>query len=881
MASVVKKTTNALSQESTLLNVHADLKAVSGKFDTLVSTIESANKRVLNWAERSENERIQEFLRAVYDLEAEKAEVDKHFNDNYKLFVKLWKGIISEKKELNSQLKALDSARSSLRDKTKKVSRAEQKEPQHKVEQRMTELEDAKNKEAQVASDVAQKLLEVQKDKHQSLRTGYTGLYSATMSRLKKHVEVQEKMRELVNAFPNVVARNEDGTYEFEPCAQNQEQDVWWQGEQLQKMLRDIKGQHDEEKRVIHKQHTAKLDELIKRNQQMSESMEKARRGDLSGMAKDHEMLIANMKQNHADQVQDLNDQRAQLEEEQARALVACDEKYAELESILRSSGADGAARLLSVQDELKAQQEAYRKLQENLDTTQRNIVIRSRKGAADQIAHAAIGAKQSSMNTFLEVASQVRNSAEAIALLLQDDLEGKHDIVDVRISTFAAGVSSALISAAGAAQFSQAETSMELVDDLQPAAAAATAILSKFAVVDPTIAKATSDTSARVESEVPSPDPAPTPAQVLDNQVLALYKHEGKVQDGFSLIGFAKGDVLTLVKRREDGWSRVRSIDGGEGWAPSSYLQDHVPEPTPAAEAVPEASGGGSEGGGGSNSEEDPRTPAELVGVFVSVFDKAILTAKRIQTRDRELQKLANQTVGALDDKVSAAQQSIMDANTLFTRLLAQSKATDSDRTLEVNTQLLETCLKLETAMERVINSAEGMRTALMRSKGSQSDGDFNTKHQSWFEALSGSVDAVHEGNPMLTEAVRSVLAGKGKHEELQVASRNITASVAQLSSLSRTKSMADTKDQGSQNNVSKNCAVVIETGTQLLAATRESQDLALASVLMADFTNLSANQAKRLTMATQVNVLKIEKDLENEREKLGRLRRLTYKEG
>ena len=132
-------------------------------------------------------------------------------------------------------------------------------------------------------------------------------------------------------------------------------------------------------------------------------------------MAKDHEMLIANMKQNHADQVQDLSDQRAQLEEEQARALLACDEKYAELESLLRSSGSDGAARLLSVQDELKAQQEAYRKLQENLDTTQRNIVIRSRKGAADQIAHAAIGAKQSSMNTFLEVASQVSATHTAV----------------------------------------------------------------------------------------------------------------------------------------------------------------------------------------------------------------------------------------------------------------------------------------------------------------------------------------------------------------------------------------------------------------------------------------------------------------------------------
>lgn len=60
--------------------------------------------------------------------------------------------------------------------------------------------------------------------------------------------------------------------------------------------------------------------------------------------------------------------------------------------------------------------------------------------------------------------------------------------------------------------------------------------------------------------------------------------------------------------------------------------------------------------------------------------------------------------------------------------------------------------------------------------------------------------------------------------------------------------------------------------------ASVREAQDLALASVLMEDFTELTSNQAKRLTMATQVNVLKLEKELENEREKLGRLRRLNY---
>jgi hypothetical protein len=51
---------------------------------------------------------------------------------------------------------------------------------------------------------------------------------------------------------------------------------------------------------------------------------------------------------------------------------------------------------------------------------------------------------------------------------------------------------------------------------------------------------------------------------------------------------------------------------------------------------------------------------------------------------------------------------------------------------------------------------------------------------------------------------------------------------------------------------------------GQDLLAAARESQDLALASVLMEDFSELTANQCKRLTMATQVNVLKLEKEVE-----------------
>ncbi len=43
-----------------------------------------------------------------------------------------------------------------------------------------------------------------------------------------------------------------------------------------------------------------------------------------------------------------------------------------------------------------------------------------------------------------------------------------------------------------------------------------------------------------------------------------------------------------------------------------------------------------------------------------------------------------------------------------------------------------------------------------------------------------------------------------------------------------------------------------------------RAAQDLELAAVLLDEYDGLSENQAKRLTMATQVNVLKLERDLE-----------------
>jgi hypothetical protein len=156
---------------------------------------------------QGEDPAVQDFVRAMFDLEVERDGIERRYIDHFKIFVKLWKGVLAEKKELNSKVKEFESVHAKLQSQEKKMSKAESKEPRHKVIELMANLEGAKAAEAEAAVALREKEIEVQQDKHQALRTGYTGLYAASMSRMKDTVRVNEEMRKLVNAVPNVVGK--------------------------------------------------------------------------------------------------------------------------------------------------------------------------------------------------------------------------------------------------------------------------------------------------------------------------------------------------------------------------------------------------------------------------------------------------------------------------------------------------------------------------------------------------------------------------------------------------------------------------------------------------------------------------------------------------
>ena len=99
-------------------------------------------------------------------------------------------------------------------------------------------------------------------------------------------------------------------------------------------------------------------------------------------------------------------------------------------------------------------------------------------------------------------------------------------------------------------------------------------------------------------------------------------------------------------------------------------------------------------------NTHADPpfQVPADqLVSKLKSLVDAAVDLAKRIRIRDLELLALSNAVAADLGAKMSAAQQSIVDAEAVLAKLTVESNARDTGRHLEVHQELLAIAIKVK----------------------------------------------------------------------------------------------------------------------------------------------------------------------------------------
>ena len=65
------------------------------------------------------------------------------------------------------------------------------------------------------------------------------------------------------------------------------------------------------------------------------------------------------------------------------------------------------------------------------------------------------------------------------------------------------------------------------------------------------------------------SPGSPPAPPK----KVQAMYDYEPEDDEGVDMICLEEGDVVDILKKDKDGWTKIKKADGTRGLVPSSYL--------------------------------------------------------------------------------------------------------------------------------------------------------------------------------------------------------------------------------------------------------------------------------------------------------------------
>uniref|UniRef100_A0A8C5RJ99 I/LWEQ domain-containing protein n=1 Tax=Laticauda laticaudata TaxID=8630 RepID=A0A8C5RJ99_LATLA len=192
------------------------------------------------------------------------------------------------------------------------------------------------------------------------------------------------------------------------------------------------------------------------------------------------------------------------------------------------------------------------------------------------------------------------------------------------------------------------------------------------------------------------------------------------------------------------------------------------------------------------------------------------------------------------------------------------------------VDKEMATTSAAVEDAVRRI---EEMMNQARVESSGVKLEGaatpqEFYAKNSCWTEGLISASKAVGWGATQLVESADKVVLHTGKYEELIVCSHEIAASTAQLVAASKVKAEKHSKNLGKLQECSR---TVNEKAANVVASTKSGQEQVEEKDTM-DFSGLSLIKLKKEEMETQVKVLELEKTLENERLRLGELRRQHY---
>ncbi|KAF6780387.1 hypothetical protein AHF37_00109 [Paragonimus kellicotti] len=257
----------------------------------------------------------------------------------------------------------------------------------------------------------------------------------------------------------------------------------------------------------------------------------------------------------------------------------------------------------------------------------------------------------------------------------------------------------------------------------------------------------------------------------------------------------------------------------------------------------------------------------------------KVCTTLENLSTLANNMNQLHQDTTQAEEAGLSALVESEMAhsieavrmAEQKFKELANVSSSSASGDKMHVHQTILEHCGDLISVVSDLVAKSSTIQQSLA---DKSQNGDCYKPHNRWTEGFVSAAKSVGACANVLVEVADDLVSGRGNVlERLLVISQEVSASTTQLFVSTRVKlppgSTQLTDLQVTNKRISKATGDLIGSVKQAIV-TRKSEDL--------DFSCLTLTQAKRLEVESQVRVLQLENELQQERLRLGELRRENY---
>ena len=255
------------------------------------------------------------------------------------------------------------------------------------------------------------------------------------------------------------------------------------------------------------------------------------------------------------------------------------------------------------------------------------------------------------------------------------------------------------------------------------------------------------------------------------------------------------------------------------------------------------------------------------------------------------------------VDQEMTNAAKAIEAAAERLNKLMKKPRDGYSTYELRIHDSILEAAIAVTNAIAQLIKAATASQQEIVKEgRGSSSRAAFYKKNNRWTEGLISAAKAVAASTNTLIETADGVISNRNSPEQLIVASNDVAASTAQLVAASRVKANFGSRTQDRLEEASKAvgraCRSLVKQVQDIISQRNkdEGEEIDYASLSGHEFkvremeqqvsyrptTRCDRPPAKLsiVLISWQVEILQLENNLAQARQRLGEMRKISYQE-